>query len=102
MSSKTSEFTSQKVRTANLIESDRHDLLRSSRRRLVLDILEGETTHVSLADVASEVATREAGLDGEDAETVGRVKITLHHTHLPKMDEFGVLTYDRDSNQIRQ
>lgn len=101
MSPNTAEFPSQQVRAANLTESERHSLLSSKRRRVVLNILEEETTHVELADLAAEVATREDGLDGEDSETVKRVEIMLHHNHLPKMDELGVLTYESNSDQIR-
>lgn len=100
MSSNTPEHTSQQMRTANLTESERYSLLRSERRREVLDILERQHTHVQLAELASEVTKREADLDAEDSEAVKRVKITLHHMHLPKMDELGVLTYEPDTHQI--
>lgn len=101
MSRNTTEYTSQQGGTANLTESERHTLLSSGRRRRVLDILEGQTTPVQLAALASEVANREAGLDPEDSETVKRVKTTLHHNHLPRMDELGVLAYDPNSHQVK-
>jgi len=28
------------------------------------------------------------------------VEITLHHTHLPKMDDLGVVSYDPDRHQV--
>lgn len=101
MSRNTAESTNQQVRQVNLTESERHTLLSSERRRRVLDILEERTTPVQFTDLATEVAKREAGLDAADSETVKRVKISLHHTHLPKMDSLGVLTYDPNSHQIR-
>lgn len=67
----------------------------------MLDILDEQTADIQLAALASAVAKQEAGLDAEDSETVKRVKITLHHNHLPKMDELGVLTYDPNSNHVR-
>jgi hypothetical protein len=87
-------------RIANLTESERYCLLSVERRRLVLGALEGQTTPVDLADLASKIAEREAGLDTADTETVEHVKLTLHHIHLPKMDDFGVLTYDRDNRRV--
>jgi|AntRauMinimDraft_4_1070384.scaffolds.fasta_scaffold00292_6 hypothetical protein len=101
MSRNTAESTNQQVRKVNLTESERHTLLSSERRRRVLDILEEQTTPVQFTDLATEVAKQEPGLDAEDSETVERVKISLHHTHLPKMDGLGVLTYDPDSHHIR-
>lgn len=100
MSRNTAENTSQLVRATNLTKSERHKLLSSERRRVVLGILEGQTTPVQLAALASDVATEESGLDPVDSEAVERVKITLHHTHLPRMSELGVLTYDSNSHQI--
>lgn len=85
---------------AHLTENERHRLLTAERRRLALKVLEGQTTPIHLADLASEIAEQETGLDAEDREAVKRVKITLRHTHLPMMDELGVLEYDIDSNQI--
>lgn len=90
------------MRTASLSETERHRLLSSERRRLVLEILKDQTTPVPLKDVASEVAKQEADLNAADSATVQQVKTTLHHIHLPKMDELAVLTYDLNSNQIRQ
>ncbi|MDZ5810848.1 hypothetical protein U4E84_05760 [Halorubrum sp. AD140] len=86
--------------TTSLTESERHALLSSERRRVVLDVLEEQPAEVQLADLASDVAKREVGLDAVESETVKRVKITLHHNHLPKMDELGILAYCPNSHQI--
>jgi hypothetical protein len=30
-----------------------------------------------------------------------RVRIALHHVHLPKLDAFGVISYDLDSGEVQ-
>jgi hypothetical protein len=35
-----------------------------------------------------------------DEEFVERVKISLHHNHLPKMADLGVVEYDPDATRI--
>lgn len=85
--------------TATLTASERHSLFAAHRRRVALDILAGRTDPVELEELAAEIAARENGRDAAE-ETIERVAITLHHTHLPKMAEMGVLNYDSVSRRI--
>lgn len=63
------------------------------RRRSVLTILESRGGSLGRADLAHEVAAREA--DGEPStETVEEVLVTLHHVHLPKLEAAGLVEYD--------
>jgi hypothetical protein len=84
-----------------LTERERRRLLSAKHRRLVLEIVDEERPQLPLADLAFEVARRDGGLEPEDTETLTRVKATLYHTHLPKMDDFEVLSYEPESNRIR-
>jgi Fe2+ or Zn2+ uptake regulation protein len=85
-----------------LDESKRHRLLANDRRRLVLDVLEERPAAVGLEELAGEVAAREDGLDAAREETVYKVLVSLHHLHLPKMTDIGVISYDPDAQQITQ
>lgn len=85
-----------------LTDDDIYDVLRSERRRLALRALDERSPLIDLGNVAEEIAAREVDTDHLDEETVTRVEISLHHIHLPKMDELGVLEYDRDSQQVIQ
>lgn len=78
---------------SKLSESDRHRLLASARRRLTLDVLAGTATAVDLEAVAAAVATRD-GIDPSEETEIERVAIELHHVHLPKMADLGVIDYD--------
>ena len=85
----------------DLEPDDRHRVLASERRRLVLDILEGNERAVGVEELARGVAAREDGIESVDDETVSSVVLSLHHQHLPVMSEAGVLEYDPEFTQIR-
>ena len=76
---------------AELTKPERCELLADERRRAVLDSLDGRST-VELEPLARSVAASEESVVTDDA--VERLKRMLHHVHLPKMDDLGVLEYD--------
>lgn len=69
------------------------ELLVAERRRYVLYALCRRDEPVSAADLADEVAR------DETAET-DTVAATLHHVHLPKLAEAGVVTYDAEAETV--
>lgn len=83
-----------------LTASERHDLLSSDRRRLVLDALGERSDPIGLEELSSAVAQWEAGTEDVDAEAEKRVRIDLHHVHLPKLSDHGVLSYDPDAHLV--
>ncbi|MFC5366369.1 DUF7344 domain-containing protein [Salinirubrum litoreum] len=83
---------------STLTPAVRHEVLVNDRRRAIVELLDDETTLRTLAD---EVARVEAGGGDPDRKTRQSVYITLHQCHLPKLDEFGVVTYDADRKQVR-
>ncbi|ELY62774.1 DUF7344 domain-containing protein [Natronobacterium gregoryi] len=74
------------------------ELLRNQRRRYVLHFLKRDDRPVELGDLAQQVAAweYETSLESVTAEQRKRVYTTLQQTHLPKMDEAGILTFDSD------
>lgn len=98
--SESSNETTDSPEITGLPASERYRLLAADRRRLALDILAGQTTPVELEELAAGIAAREDESTSVDEETLERVAITLHHTHLPKLAEAGVLDYDPESHQI--
>ena len=85
--------------STDLSETDRHRLLASDRRRVVLDVLEDRPSHVDLEDLAAAVCSREVedGRHGSDPEAVA---ISLHHTHLPLLTDAGLLEYVPSSKRV--
>lgn len=72
--------------------SARHELLAVRRRRLAVDVLEGRVESLDLDAIAREVAVREDA--DPPPETVERIAIELHHNHLPRLDEYGLVGYE--------
>jgi hypothetical protein len=51
-------------------------------------------------DLAEEVAIRETGEDPPPKNKRQSVYVSLHQTHLPKLDDLGILEYDDDSKTV--
>jgi DNA-binding transcriptional ArsR family regulator len=70
-------------------------VLKSPERRRVLEHLDDESDgSTTVAELASQIACSESR-DGQTFEA------RLHHVHLPKLEDYGVLEYDSRSNAIR-
>jgi hypothetical protein len=90
----TSSSPDERTETAELTTDERHRLLSNGRRRAVLAVLSDRSTPVELADLAAAVADRETDAEAADEALVDRVKVSLHHVHLPRMDSLGVVEYE--------
>ena len=88
------------VERANLTESGRYQLLAADRRRAVLDILADEGGPIDVRAIAERIATRETDAGVLSASAVERVEISLHHNHLPRMAEYGVIGYRPAQHEI--
>lgn len=67
-------------------------LLTHRRRRRVLAVLRDAEEPSTLEEVAAELARRSRGDPGR--EHLERVRLSLHHWHLPKLAAAGVVDYD--------
>lgn len=73
--------------------------LADGRRRAVLAALESRRGHVARDALARDVATREGG--GEPSTgTADEVEGQLHHIHLPKLEQAGLVEYDVDDESV--
>jgi len=73
-------------------------VLSHSTRRRILRSLQG-TESTTVVDVLSDLLDDERPTDPTARRE--RLRVALCHVHLPKMDEAGVLDYDRSSGSIR-
>ncbi|GAB7020299.1 DUF7344 domain-containing protein [Halostagnicola bangensis] len=89
--------------------NDLLEVLKSERRRIVLDVLSeiqreesNDEVTVHARDLARQVAAIEAGVDsavvGQSAQR--KAKIGLHHTHLPVLAEHEIVDYDQQSKNV--
>ncbi|WP_254768792.1 DUF7344 domain-containing protein [Salinilacihabitans rarus] len=80
----------------------RHDALLDAiahpRRRAVLSALADRTDPLPRADLAALVAARTSGRDPDAVAPADReaVLVSLHHVHLPKLSEVGLVAVDGD------
>lgn len=72
-------------------------LLQNQRRRQVLVFLQDTEGEINMRDVAEQVAAWEndTTIDALDSNERQRVYIALYQSHLPKLDDAGVLTYNQ-------
>jgi hypothetical protein len=84
----------------SLSEFEHYQLLSSVRRRLTVAVLCEEDPPTTLDAIAEAVARREFGDDADDTD-VERVAATLHHIHLPTLEDYGAVDYDPQSHIVQ-
>lgn len=86
--------------TGSLAETKIHDILRNQRRREVLDHMREAMGTVTLRELAEHIAELESGESPPPSSVRESVYNSLHQTHLPKLNEEGVIDYDRNRKTI--
>lgn len=88
--------------THDLTKDDVLDLLSNSRRRYVIYFLEQWNGSATLNELAYNIASRETGVpvDELSEDDKRRVYISLYQTHLPKLDLYGLVEYDKDERTV--
>lgn len=88
--------------THDLTKDDVLDLLSNSRRRYVIYFLEQWNGTATLNELAYNIASRETGVPVNDLseDDKRRVYISLYQTHLPKLDLYGLVEYDKDERSV--
>ncbi|WP_254279838.1 DUF7344 domain-containing protein [Haloarcula marina] len=89
------ESVPSKALPSHLTESERHRVLTSERRRTTIDILHEMDCPIDLQELSRQVAVRETG--DSDSE---QVALTLHHLHLPLLDDLDLLEYEPKSTTV--
>lgn len=87
---------------AELSLDDIYHLLQTKRRRDVLRYLHDEGGRVRLRDLAEQVAAweQETAVENLSSDERQRVYISLYQSHLPKLDNHGIVTYDKDRGWV--
>lgn len=84
----------------SLSETTIHSILQNERRRYVLKYLREQERQTCLRDVAEWIAVIEADESPPPTNVRNSVYVSLHQSHLPKLDEAGLIDYDRDRKTI--
>ena len=79
------------------------EILKNQRRRRVLRyLIEDDDGGVTLDELAEEIAARETGKDVRQitSQERKRVYVGLYQCHLPKMDDYGAIAYNKPRGKI--
>ncbi|WP_336344884.1 DUF7344 domain-containing protein [Halalkalicoccus ordinarius] len=87
-----------------LSKDEMFHLLSNRRRRDTLRYLTGRDEPVDMRDLAEQVAAweQETTVQQLSSQERQRVYIALYQTHLPKLDDYGVVTYDQSRGIIER
>ncbi|MUW13372.1 hypothetical protein GJ633_00915 [Halorubrum sp. CBA1125] len=78
------------------------ELLSSPRRRTLLYNLKGQPTEeIQLDRLVEEVHDIDRSLPIRDGSPREQIRTELHHIHLPKLQEAGIIRYDAESETVR-
>lgn len=87
-------------RSRTLEPNEIHNVLRNERRRQALEYL-GDSDEVLTVDkLAEHIASLETGESPPPHDVRKSVYVSLHQTHLPKLDELGIVEYDLRSKEL--
>ena len=78
------------------------DLLRNDRRRRALRALREANEAMALGELAAETVARDEGVapGAVSADRRERIAASLHHCHLPKLEDASVVEYDSVADRV--
>jgi hypothetical protein len=83
-----------------LDEGEIHDVLRNARRRELISFLGRHDGYATIQDLSEHIARLESGEDPPPRNVRQSVYVSLHQTHLPKLEALGFVEYDTDSKDV--
>ncbi|WP_217468211.1 helix-turn-helix domain-containing protein [Haloterrigena gelatinilytica] len=92
------EQDSEDFRSEGLSPDVVFTLLSHPKRRAVVRLLLNQDRALTLRDLRNEIVEREEGIEITEADEsqTRQTLVSLHHAHIPKLTEAGVVTYDKD------
>jgi hypothetical protein len=88
------------IRNTRIAQEEIHDVLRNDRRRWTLQYLKQCLDPVDVRELSEKVAAMEIGKTPPPRDVRRSVYNALNQTHLPKLDEVGLVKYDRDRKTV--
>lgn len=94
------EVTAMSDESTTIDEGDIHDVLRNARRRELISFLGQHDGYATIQDLSEHIARLESGEDPPPQNVRQSVYVSLHQTHLPKLEALGIVEYDTDSKDV--
>ncbi|AEH37150.1 DUF7344 domain-containing protein [Halopiger xanaduensis] len=78
------------------------ELISHQRRHAILDLLLTYDQSLTITDLRNEIVEKEEDTEITEisSEQVKQVHISLHHVHIPKLEEKGIVNYDSDRSIV--
>ncbi|MFP8957103.1 ArsR family transcriptional regulator [Natrialbaceae archaeon A-CW3] len=92
----------QERRTEALAESEVFHILGNDRRRAIVQLLADQPGQLDVSDVATEIAELESDAGSVPNNLYKSVYVSLQQTHLPQLEEDGVIAYDSTAKTIER
>lgn len=86
--------------TQQLTKYEIHDVLRNERRTRVLEHLQSVDEAVRLRELSEQVAALETSETPPPRNIRESVYNSLHQTHLPKLDDLGIVEYEANRKEV--
>jgi hypothetical protein len=90
----------QQLQNTRIAQNKIHDVLRNDRRRWTIQYLKQRLKPVDVRELSEKVAAMEIGKSPPPRDVRRSVYNALNQTHLPKLDEIGLVQYDRDRKTV--
>lgn len=87
-------------RDGELEPSEIHNVLRNDRRRRAIRHLRDVDGTLSVDTLAEHIAAVETGESPPPRDVRKSVYVSLHQTHLPKLDELDIIDYDQRKQEL--
>ena len=87
-------------RSPTLDETEIHKVLSNGRRRQVLQHLGKTPGRINVWELSRSIAEAETNASPPPEDLHKSVYSSLHQTHLPKLQEMGIVEYDQEENAI--
>ena len=85
----------------DLEQVDIHDVLSNERRQLTLQLLKENGDMMTGRELSERIAELETGENPPPRNIRQSVYVSLHQTHLPKLDKLDIVDYDASSKTVQ-
>lgn len=78
------------------------ELCQSKYRRVILAVLTGEQRALTVNDLAKTIVEQvhQKSVSETSKDEITQIQVSLHHVHLPKLAEAGLVTWDPDGKLV--
>ena len=77
-----------------------HEVLSNERRQMILQLLREDGDAMSARELSERIAELETGESPPPRNIRQSAYVSLHQTHLPKLDELGIIDYDQSAKTV--